>query len=304
MKMSIITILLPIFFVFGVGYLAQRFLKLETRVLSNLALYVLVPLLVFRTFYEQKIDSSYGYLSIYMLGLCFALIGLVSILSKIYGYTESERCGLVLSSAFMNNGNYGTPLVLFLFGTLGMETAIVLMVLQQLLMSTLGVYYAAKGSPDHDGIKAALRAVRKMPMVYGAIVGLLFQWLQIPLGTIRDGVDLIADAAIPVIMVTLGMQLANIRLRAIDWQKLSTALSLKLMIAPLIAAGIVVFMPVDPLTKQIMIIMAATPTAANTTMYAIQFHTEPQNVSSATLVSTVSSLATMPVVIYLATTFV
>ena len=54
MSMSIITILLPIFFVFGVGYIAQRFLKLETKVLSNLALYVLVPFLVFRTFYEQK----------------------------------------------------------------------------------------------------------------------------------------------------------------------------------------------------------------------------------------------------------
>ncbi|MCA0986595.1 AEC family transporter [Guptibacillus algicola] len=302
--MAIITILLPIFFVFGVGYIAQRFLKLETKVLSNLALYVLVPFLVFRTFYEQEIDSSYGYLSIYMLGLCFALIVIVSILSRMYRFTESERCGLVLSSAFMNNGNYGTPLILFLFGTVGMETAIVLMVLQQLLMSTLGVYYAAKGSPNHDGFKAALRAVRRMPMVYGAIIGLLFQWLQIPLGTIAGGIDLIADAAIPVIMVTLGMQLRNITVKSIDWRKLSTALSLKLMIAPIIAAGIVLLMPVDTMTKQIMIIMAATPTAANTTMYAIQFHTEPQNVSSATLVSTLSSLVTMPVVIYLATTFV
>ena len=236
-----------------------------------------------------------------MLGLCFALIVIVSILSRLYQFTESERCGLVLSSAFMNNGNYGTPLIFFLFGTVGMETAIVLMVLQQLLMSTLGVYYAVKGSPDHDGFKAALRAVRRMPMVYGAIIGLLFQWLHIHSGTIAGGVDLIADAAIPVIMVTLGMQLRNITVKSIDWKKLSTALSLKLMIAPIIAAGIVLVMPVDTMTKQIMIIMAATPTAANTTMYAIQFHTEPQNVSSATLVSTLSSLVTMPVVIYLAT---
>ena len=55
----------------------------------------------------------------------------------------------------------------------------------------------------------------------------------------------------------------------------------------------------DPLIKQIMIIMAATPTAANTTMYAIQFQTEPQTVTSATLATTVMSLLTIPVVIYL-----
>ncbi|WP_153720760.1 AEC family transporter [Sporosarcina cascadiensis] len=302
--MSIVIILLPIFFVFSIGYIAQRFLKLETKVISNLALYVFVPFLVFRTFYEQEIDYSFGYLAIYMLALSLTLIAVVSILSRLYGFTETERCGLVLSSAFMNNGNYGTPLVLFLFGAAGMETAVILMVLQQLLMSTLGVYYAAKGSPDHDGMRAALRAVRRMPMVYGAIAGMVFHWLHIPIGAAASGVDLIADAAIPIIMVTLGMQLCNIEVKSVDWQKLSTALSLKLAVAPLIAAVLVLFMPVDTMTKQIMIIMAATPTAANTTMYAIQFQTEPQNVSSATLVSTILSLVTMPVVIYVAMTYV
>jgi predicted permease len=46
--------------------------------------------------------------------------------------------------------------------------------------------------------------------------------------------------------------------------------------------------------------MASTPTAANTTVYAIQFQTEPQNVLSATLISTIMSIATLPIVIYLA----
>lgn len=296
--MSIITILLPIFFVFGIGYIAQRFLLLETRVISKFALYILVPFLVFRTFYEQSINASYSYLIVYMFGLCLVIILIISILSMILRYSEEERCGLVLSSAFMNNGNYGTPLVLFLFGMEGMRIAIILMVLQQLLMSTLGVYYAAKGSPYHGGIKAAIKAVKKMPMVYGAILGITFNWLELPLGNFMKGIDIIADAAIPTIMVTLGMQLANMTIKKVDWKKLSTALSLKLVAAPVIAALIIYAMPIDEMTKKIMIIMAATPTAANTTMYAIQFQVEPQNVSSATLLSTVLSLVTVPIVIY------
>src|SRR5699024_5476282 len=104
------------------------------------------------------------------------------------------------------------------------------------------------------------------------------------------GIDIIADAAIPTIMVTLGMQLANMTIKKVDWKKLSTALSLKLVASPVIAALIVFAMPIDEFIKQIMIILAATPTAANTTMYAIQFQVEPQNVSSATLLSTVLSL--------------
>ncbi len=37
---------------------------------------------------------------------------------------------MILSSAFMNNGNYGTPVVLLVFGTAGLDTAVVLMVPQ------------------------------------------------------------------------------------------------------------------------------------------------------------------------------
>ncbi|WP_173915439.1 AEC family transporter [Halobacillus sp. Marseille-Q1614] len=300
--MNLITILLPIFFVFGVGYLVQRIFRFDTATFSKLALYILVPFLVFRTFYQEQINFSYMFIAIYMVGLSLVIILLVTILSKIRKFTEKERCALVLACAFTNNGNYGTPLVLFLFGAAGMETAIVLMVLQQLLMSTLGVYYAAKGSDSADGVTEALRSIRRMPMVYGALGGIVFNIFNIPLGTIQEGVNLIADAAIPIIMITLGMQLANIKLDVLDVNKVSAALIIKLIVAPIIATFIVWGLPVDELVKQIMIIMAATPTAANTTMYAIQYQTDAHTVTSATLATTVVSLFTIPVVIYLVTT--
>ncbi|MCA1055197.1 AEC family transporter [Rossellomorea aquimaris] len=299
--MSFITILFPIFFVFGTGFVAQKYLSLDTKNLSKMAIYVMVPFLVFRTFYEQTINGAYGYFTVYMVGLCVIIILLATILSRLYKFTEPERCGLVLSSAFMNNGNYGTPLTFFLFGAAGLEIAIILMVIQQLLMSTLGVFYAAKGSAGNNGVKMALQTVKRMPMVYAAMAGIGLQLLHVPLGvTFMKGIDFIADAAIPFIMLTLGMQLANIKLGAIEWKKLCSSLSLKLIVSPMIAAILVMPLPLDPMTKQIMIIMAATPTAANTTMYAIQFQTEPQSVSSATLISTIMSIVTLPVVIYLA----
>ncbi|MGV2622817.1 UNVERIFIED_CONTAM: AEC family transporter [Halobacillus marinus] len=296
--MEFITILLPIFFVFATGYFVQKIFDFDITNFSKLALYVLVPFLVFRTFYQESITFSYFYITIYMVGLCVVIIVAVTLLSKFYHYTEKEKCALILSCAFMNNGNYGTPLVLFLFGAAGMETAILLMVLQQLLMSTLGVYYAAKGSDEADGMKAALRSVRRMPMVYGAIAGIICNSFDITIGPLLNGVNLIADAAIPVIMVTLGMQLAKMKPQIMDVKKLSAAVLLKLVAAPLIAAVIVWYLPVDPLVKQIMIIMAATPTAANTTMYAIQFQTDPQMVTSATLTTTLLSALTIPCVIY------
>ncbi|WP_227994851.1 AEC family transporter [Oceanobacillus sp. CFH 90083] len=291
--------MLPIFFVFAVGYAAQSLLKLNTAMISKLAIYILVPFLVFRTFYSQTIDSSFMYFTIFLLGLCCLSISIITLFTKILRYSEGERCGLILSSAFMNNGNYGTPLVLFLFGSEGMKVAIVLMVLQQLLMSTIGVYYAAKGSPYNVGGIHAAGQILRMPMIYGAILGILCNWMSIPLGSLMKGIDFIADAAIPVIMIALGMQLANMTVKKVNWKILSFSIFMRLMLSPVLAFLLVAQLPLDNLTKQIMVIIAATPTAANTTMYAIQFRVQENNVSAATLMSTVLSLVTVPAVIYL-----
>ena len=112
---------------------------------------------------------------------------------------------MILASSFMNSGNYGTPVVFLLFGAVGLKYAVVLMVIQQMVMCTIGVYYAAKGSPEGNGIKSALRAVSRMPIIYGAIVGVLFQYTGITLTeSMLAAVSLVADAAIPTIMITLG----------------------------------------------------------------------------------------------------
>jgi predicted permease len=97
-------------------------------------------------------------------------------------------------------------------------------------------------------------------------------------------------------MIVLGMQLAKISIRNLAKAKVSWSLAIKLVISPFIAYILTLLLPVDEMVKQIMIIMAAMPTAANTTMYALQFNTEPEFVSSATLISTSLSLATLPII--------
>jgi len=265
-----------------------------------MALYLMSPVLVFRTFYTTTFTMTYVYMILYTFALCFSLILVVYLIAFIRKYSVKETCGMILASSFMNNGNYGTPVVLILFGAAGLDYAIILMVIQQLVMCTVGVYYAAKGSAEGDGVRAAIRAVKRMPMVYGAILGFLLQTFQIKLGnSMTQAIDMVADAAIPTVMIVLGMQLAKISIKNFEREKVSLSLLTKLAISPVIAYLITLFLPVDEMIKQIMIIMAAMPTAANTTMYALQFDTEPEFVSSATLVSTTLSLATLPVTFFI-----
>lgn len=300
--MQFFIILFPIFCIFIVGYIAQKMLKFDVANLSKMSLYVLSPFLAFKTFYTHQLTVDYIYYFIYIFSLCLILVAIISIWSWFAKYSTKERCAMILSSCFMNNGNYGTPVILVFFGALGFDLAVIAMVLQQFVMSTVGIYYAAKGSDHQDMVnqKEVLLKVIKMPVAYGAFLGIIFQLCQIPLSpSILSSVVMIGDSSIVIIMLILGMQLAKLKLAQFEYDKIAVALIVRMVISPLLAAVLVSFMPINEMYKSVLIVLAAMPSAANTTLLAVQFDTKPQLVSSATFISTILSLITLPIVLWL-----
>ena len=294
--MAFFNVLIPVFAIFILGYIGEKKIGFDPKSISAMSLYIMTPVLVFKTFYTNIVNIDYLYITVFALTLCIALILIIYLISYIRGYSIKEKCGLILGSVFMNNGNYGTPVALLLFGAAGFDYAVILMVIQTIVMATVGIYFAARGSDIGGGFKDTLGVVVRMPIVYGALAGWLFQVIGITIGSsFMTTIDLVGNAAIPTIMLVLGMQLAKISLKNVEREKILYAVMIKLAVAPVIAWGIAYFLPVDTLLKQLMVIMAGMPSAANTTMYAIQFNTEPEFVSVCTFVTTVLSLISLPV---------
>lgn len=122
--------------------------------------------------------------------------------------------------------------------------------------------------------------------MYGAILGAVLHSLNLPIGaTMLEAIKLVGNAAIPTVMLVLGIQLANVRIKNISYRPLSISLLLKLIVSPVIAWLLTLILPVDEILKQIMILLAGMPAAANTTLYAVQYGTEPDFVSSATFLA-------------------
>lgn len=305
--MTFLINLLPIFAIFVVGYIAQLKLKFDIANLSKMSLYVLLPFLSFNTFYTHPLNIQYLYYIIYMLLFISGLILFVSLWAKFRKYTENERCALILASCFMNNGNYGTP-VIFAFIAAGSDIAVIIMVLQQFIMATVGIYYAAKGSELENQLHPSTRdvwmRVLKMPVAYGALLGILFQKLNITLMPgIQNSISSIGNSSIVIIMIILGMQLARIKLDVSDWPKITFALLTRMIFSPLFATLLVLLLPLDIVSKQVLIVLAAMPSAANTTLMAVQFNTKPNLVSCSTLISTMLSLITLPIVLGIVLSF-
>ncbi|MCD7035843.1 AEC family transporter [Metabacillus sp. GX 13764] len=299
--MTFILVVLPIFCIFLLGFIGKKMMNFDVKSLSKMALFLMTPVLAFRTFYENALSWNYFYFAIFLILLCGVLILLNYVIGFMRGWDSSSICSSILSSAFMNNGNYGTPVVLFVFGKAGLNFAVILMVIQQLIMCTIGLYYAAKGSLDPERKVSPLKEIFRMPIVYGAVLGLLCQIFSVGISPdMYTAISMVADSTIPTVMIILGMQLADISLKKLEKERLAYSLILKMAISPIAAFVIASFLPVDHMVKQIMVITAAMPTAANTTMYALQFNTKPEFVSSATLLSTLLSIVALPIVISLA----
>ena len=113
-----------------------------------------------------------------------------------------------------------------------------------------------------------------------------------------EGISLVADASIPTVMLVLGMQLAAISRKRVAYRYVSVVTVIRMVLSPLIAAGILYFMPVSDLLKAVIILQAAMPAAANTTMFALQFGTEPDLVSFTTFITTLISIITIPIVLF------
>src|SRR5699024_9172974 len=121
-----------------------------------------------------------------------------------------------------------------------------------------------------------LKNVIKLRTTYAAIISIGFQLLHVPMPLcILSTTSMLGCDAIHLMMVMLGMQLGSIGSMRNNWQVIISGVVLKMIAAPLIAFLFVWAFDVDPLIGAVLIIISAMPTAATTTMYAIEFDTEP-----------------------------
>lgn len=297
--MALILIILPVLIVFAIGYIGQKKLQLDIKTISTMSLYLMSPPLAFRTFYQTPITKDYAYIFAFAILLCLLLFIVTWFASKSLRTSRSESSAMMLGAVFMNSGNYGAPVALFAFGNEGFHVAVIIMVIHSLFMNSLGIFFASIGSKDNASVKEALKQVFHMPVLYGAVAGVALQLLHIPIHqSIMDGLSLVADASIPVVMLVLGMQLASMSRRRVNYPVMGVTSVIRIVASPLIAAAILYFMPLDPLIKSVLILQAAMPAAANTTMLALQFDTEPDLVSFTTFITTVVSIISIPVVLF------
>ena len=294
--LSLLMIVVPVFLVFVIGFTAQKLLKMDIKSVSSVSLYILFPALAFTTFYTNPLDGEFLYALFYSLLLMLILTVITIIIARLLKYGRAEIGAMLLGVLFPNSGNYGAPVVLFAINAAAFDYAIMLTVIHTFIISTVGIFIASYGNGAAITVREGFQSVMRVPVIYAVLTAIIFQLInfEIP-AAFMEIIEMIGAASIPIVMLILGMQLAEMKLGHSGMTEVTGLVVMRMAISPLIAMGLTLFMPVDDTFKLVFIILNAMPVAANATMIAAAYNTKPDTVSLGAFITTLLSLITLPV---------
>lgn len=297
--------ILPVLAIAGVGFLLGWRRDVDVGPLSTVTIYILTPALVFSSLATTELGgSAVAQLTVGVVAFTLVMVGLSEGTATLLGEEGPVRSGLVLTSTFPNAGNYGIPLSAFAFGAIGRSTAVLYIVVQAIMMYTVGVYVASRGAAGEW--RSAVVEVFKLPLVYAVLAAGAARYLGVvPSGesTIMQVITLTGDSAIPVMLIMLGIQLANTSYGA-TISRVWAPVTLKTLVAPLVAIGLALPLGfADPDVARVFVLESAMPAAITPLMLTIEYGSGdgavsgPEYVSTTIMITTLLSIPALAVLI-------
>jgi predicted permease len=287
--------LLPVFAIAAVGFVLARFAGVQVQTISRLTFHALAPALVFNILATSTADSG----QVGRMALFYALVALsAATMARIAAIPlRLDRRALtafLLVVICSNSGNYGLPVTLLAFGREALTFASVYFVTSSMFTYTGGVFLAASGKRS---MREALIGVASIPAVYGAAAALLTLSLGIRMPeTVMAPITLLSDAALPMMILVLGMQLERA-----SWPErpgvVAAAVLVSLVLTPLVALGIAHLVGLQGAAFRAGVLQTSMPTAVITTILAVEFDVLPDFVTSVVFVSTLLSPLTVTLMI-------
>lgn len=289
MLSKIASITLPIFTIVLVGFFYSRRFKPDLGGANKLVVDIALPVLIFISLSAKSFDpitaASFTLASIALIGLS----GLIAWpLAKFSGASKEAFLPCVM---FTNVGPIGIPLIALAYGSEGVATAVVLLVISNILHFTLGAAVMSG--------KADWRMVYANPLVWATVLGIASSQLAIVLPDwVQTSCTMIGSVLVPMMLMSLGARLASSRV-ADTWTGIKA--SVLILLVRLFAVFLILWlMPLQGLERGALILFACLPAAVFNFMLADKFNVQPNIVASAVIVGHMFSLAFLPLGIWLA----
>ena len=291
----------------AVGWLLadRRILDDSAQVnLSRLAFYVASPALLLTVMQRTSLEAVLSANLVTSLLSFAVIVGVYLFVARLRwrgGLLGSRLIGS-LSAAYVNAGNLGIPIALYVLGDVAWVAPTLLMQLLIITPLSMALFDRdARGEPP--GFGRSLQRMFSNPITLGAIAGLLIAVFDIDLPrVVAAPVELLGAMAVPSMLVAFGISLrrgprpAAGRSAGHVW----FVVALKILLMPAVALGIGLALGLRDEALFAVVVTAALPTAQNIFTYAVHYRRE---VNLARDVIFVSTFASVPVILAIAALF-
>ncbi len=285
--MKIIEILFPVFILVVVGYLYGRRYRPNLQAVNQLMLFVFVPALVFDVMSRRNFQVvEYQWL---------ALAGVIVVLgSGIIAWPAGRALGypqraFLPTMMFNNCGNLGLPLALLAFGEKGLEGAVILFLVSNLLHFTLGTWI-------FGGI-ISWKGLLLNPVKIATVAGLGVNFLQVRLPDfILLPISMLGQIVIPFMLISLGVRMLSVKRADLGRGIVGSVVRPLSGLVPAMAA--VWMLPLDVAQVSLLILFATLPPAVLNFLFAEQYQQDPELVASLVLVGNAMAVLTTALVLW------
>lgn len=278
--------------------------------LNGFVLFFALPCMLYRfgasTPIVQLLDASlfFSYLlcALLMVGFLVAIS-----LNKRIRWNDASFGALV--GAFPNTGFMGVPLLVALLGSAAAGPAIVTIVVDMVITTSLCIALSRLDGADGHGAsraaKNALKGVLTNPMPWAISLGALSSATGFALsGPLAKTVGLLADAASPVALFTIGAVLARSQIRVkesghppISWRDYLPVAVIKLVLHPVLAllvltTAVQLGFAMDRFSILVVVLVAALPSASNVALLSERFGADTGRIALIILATTAAAFFT------------
>ncbi|CAG0992651.1 hypothetical protein BURK1_02354 [Burkholderiales bacterium] len=295
----------PLFVLIALGYgLARsgRWPASATDTLTRFVFAVVIPAFLFRLMSDfsalPTVDPRV--LAAYF-GACLAVFAFGRGVSRAaFRHDGVAQSVFALGGVFSNTVLLGIPLVQVTLGDAAMPAVTLIVVFNALILWTLvsvSVELARHGAFSARQFAATARGVLANPVVASILAGTAFGFTGLALpGPVDRALALLAQAAIPLSLVTLGMGLGEVAIRS-GWRESAAMAAVKLVALPAAAWALAGLVGLPHDETVVVVVMAALPTGANVYLMARQFRALEGPVAASLVLSTAAAALTTPVLL-------
>lgn len=269
-------------------------IKIEgKKAFSDLLLYLIVPAMIIHSYMtEFNPDILKNLMTAFGLSALLLLTGLLITMLLTMRKKDKNLPIIRFACIFSNAAYMGFPLIQALFGAEGLIYASAFVTVFNILLWTVGYAMVSR----KVRISEIIHSIFSTPVLISVVIGLVIYLCRIPVPEmLQQPVNLIGNMNTPLSMIITGMIIADNSLKRLFCNKqILFVIMVRMLVIPVVSFGIFVLFGVHGMAAEVVLLLEACPSAAITSVFAVQFQYDEDLAAGAVVMTTFLSILVLP----------